>query len=276
MDPRLEPDVDVVLSCGRVVPCHSFLLRQGSSVLRHALDAADPGVARASVPLPLRISAEALELALDRLSPDWLRRFPNHFSVSASAAPPSFASPSRSPPPSAVPRQDYAFFNPFLPLCQEYVAALEYLNFAGLKQVALSLNVTTDWSAASLDTSPGNLNAGLCLMSRLASLLSTTQAARLFCGFERELLTEGGGLAGAQETHLALILGPPFGGRSHCSIGLRVWKLYAAQYTDAEGELTESLQREAKQFLDAIVASSVCKSQRLHNWLKQAEPQRVL
>lgn len=141
-----------------------------------------------------------------------------------------------------------------------------------VSQVALQLNVTQDWSCVSLDTSAANLNAGLCLMSRLSSLVSTRHAARLFGSFERELLTEGGNLAGVRETHLAIILGPPFGGTSRASVGLRIWKLYASQYIGGEDDvLTDVLHAEAKQFLDAIVASAVCKSQRLHNWLKQAE-----
>jgi hypothetical protein len=122
----LAPDVVVVLADGTVVLCYSFLLRQGSSVLRHALDGAarqaDLPPGRVTITLPLRVSAEAAQLALDRFAPEYLRRFPHHFSLhgggsggGGGAAPPlagcgsgNYDSPGRSPPPpSASSRQSY-------------------------------------------------------------------------------------------------------------------------------------------------------------------------
>ena len=118
-----------------------------------------------------------------------------------------------------------------------------------------------------LDTSPGNLNESLCLMSRLSQLLTPTESSRLFHSFERELLTEGGHLSGGggSENNLLLSLGPPFSTRGS-SVGLLVWRQYAQLYTDGGDELS----REAKQLLDSIVASSVCRSQKLATWLKAA------
>ena len=173
---------------------------------------------------------------------------------------------------------------------------MEYLSFTGLRQLALGLNVTTDWCAEltresspfppffsrtcvshatharahtrgteRLDTSPGNLNASLCLMARLSQLLTPTESSRLFHSFERELLTEGGHLGGGSENNLLLSLGPPFSTRGS-SVGLLVWRQYAQLYTDGGDELS----REAKQLLDSIVASSVCRSQKLATWLKAA------
>ena len=104
-------------------------------------------------------------------------------------------------------------------------------------------------------------------MSRLSQLLTPTESSRLFQSFERELLTEGGHLngGGGSENNLLLSLGPPFSTRGS-SVGLLVWRQYAQLYTEGGDELS----REAKQLLDSIVASSVCRSHKLATWLKAA------